>query len=99
PRPRVWRRSAVAAVLMAGTALGGFAVGHVTFAATDAAPRTPVNPPAANPSNGQALPDFTNLVTQVKPAVVSITTTFRAVASEDDGDQQDMPAPFRGMPF
>ena len=27
-KPRLWRRTALAAVLMAGTALGGFAVGH-----------------------------------------------------------------------
>jgi serine protease Do len=97
PRPRrLWRKSALAAVLMAGTALGGFAVGHVSFAATDGAP---VNPTGSNPTGGQTLPDFTNLVGQVKPAVVSITTTLRNVSAEDDGDQQQMPMPFRGMPF
>jgi serine protease Do len=95
----LWRRTALAAVLMAGTALGGFAVGHVSFAATDATPGAPVNPPGSNPTGGQVLPDFTNLVGQVKPAVVSITTTLRTVASEDDGDQQQMPMPFRGSPF
>ncbi len=100
PSPRrVWRRTALAAVLMAGTALGGFAVGHVSFAATDATPGAPVNPPGSNPTGGQVLPDFTNLVGQVKPAVVSITTTLRTVAAEDDGDQQQMPMPFRGSPF
>ena len=81
PSPRrLWRRTALAAVLMAGTALGGFAVGHVSFAATDAAPGAPVNPPGSNPTGGQVLPDFTNLVGQVKPAVVSITTTLRFLA-------------------
>jgi serine protease Do len=82
PQPRrLWRRTALAAVLMAGTALGGFAVGHVSFAATDATPGAPVNPPGSNPTGGQVLPDFTNLVGQVKPAVVSITTTLRIAAS------------------
>ena len=99
PPRRLWRRTALAAVLMAGTALGGFAVGHVSFAATDVTPGAPVNPPGSNPTGGQTLPDFTNLVGQVKPAVVSITTTLRTVASEDDGDQQQMPMPFRGSPF
>ena len=38
-----WRRSALAAVLLAGTAFGGYAVGQVSMAAeTDGAP---VNPP------------------------------------------------------
>lgn len=99
PPRRLWRRTALAAALMAGTALGGFAVGHVSFAATDATPGAPVNPPGSNPTGGQVLPDFTNLVGQVKPAVVSITTTLRNVASEDDGDDQQMPMPFRGSPF
>ena len=31
--PRLWRRTAMAGVLLAGTALGGFAVGHAGFAA------------------------------------------------------------------
>ena len=62
PPRRLWRRTALAAVLMAGTALGGFAVGHAGFAATDATPGAPVNPPGSNPTGGQVLPDFTNLV-------------------------------------
>ena len=70
---RLWRRSAMAAVLLAGTALGGFAVGHAGFAAPEATPGAPVNPPGTG-MTGHALPDFTDLVTQVKPAVVSITT-------------------------
>ena len=72
-RPRTWRRSALAAVLMAGTALGGFAVGQGGFAATEATSGTPVNPPGTSVAN--PLPDFSPLVTQVKPAVVSITKT------------------------
>ena len=95
--PRPWRRSAIAAVLLAGTTLGGFAVGHAGFAAPEATPGTPVNPPGAGMA-AHNLPDFTDLVTQVKPAVVSITTKMNVSASEDE-DQAQMPMPFRGFPF
>jgi len=94
-----WRRTALAAVLLAGTALGGFAVGHTGFAAPEAAaPGTPVNPPGSTVTN-RALPDFTDLVTQVKPAVVSITTKFQAAAGEDEHAQMPFPRqfPFPGM--
>jgi serine protease Do len=47
----------------------------------------------------QALPDFTTLVTQVKPAVVSITTRMAANAGGDEEQMQEMPAPFRQFPF
>jgi serine protease Do len=93
--PRRWRGTAVAAVLLAGTALGGFAVGHAGFAAPETTPGTPVNPPGTG-MTGHALPDFTDLVTQVKPAVVSITTKLEASAAADE-DQPQMP--FRGFPF
>jgi serine protease Do len=101
--PRHWRRTALATFLLAGTALGGFAVGHTGFAATET-PTTagaPVNPPGSNPTNGQLLPDFTNLVHQVKPAVVSITVKLKQDASEQEaGRQQQMPFPFgQMMPF
>ena len=95
--PRLWRRSAIAAVLLAGTALGGFAVGHAGLAATEATPGAPVNPPGSG-MTGHTLPDFTDLVTQVKPAVVSITTKLQASpASDEDGPQ--LPMPFRQFPF
>jgi serine protease Do len=101
--PRLWRRTGLATVLLAGTAMGGFAVGHAGFAATEAAPGTPVNPPGANPT-GQALPDFSNLVTQVKPAVVSITTKLKSDAGDEEsggqeGGGQQMPFPFGQFPF
>jgi serine protease Do len=95
--PRHWRRTAMAGVLLAGTALGGLAVGHAGFAASEATPAAPVNPPGSG-MTGQRLPDFTDLVTQVKPAVVSITTKLQADASGDD-DQAQMPSPFRQFPF
>lgn len=88
---RVWRRTALAAALLAGTSLGGFAVGH---AAIDGRPASaPVNPPAANVMP-QTLPDFSQLVSRVKPAVVSITTKTKATAATDDGP---IPSPFGQM--
>jgi serine protease Do len=96
---KLWRRTTLAAVLMAGTALGGFAVGHSGYAATDATPGAPVNPPGGAVT-ANVLPDFTNLVTQVKPAVVSITTKLQAApAAFEDNDDQQMPSPFRQFPF
>jgi len=102
--PRLWRRTAIATVLLAGTALGGFAAGHAGFAATEspATAGTSVNPPGSNPTNGQVLPDFTNLVHQVKPAVVSITVKLKQNAREEESgpQQQQMPFPFGQMlPF
>ncbi len=93
--PRLWRRTAMVGVLLAGTALGGFAVGH---AAPEAAPGAPVNPPGGG-MTGHTLPDFTDLVTQVKPAVVSITTRLQSGSSGGEEDQPQLPSPFRGFPF
>ncbi len=83
---------------MPSTALGGFALGHSALAQDG----TPVNPPGAQ-LQPHTLPDFTNLVTQVKPAVVSITNKLKATpASFDDDDQnagpmQQLPFPFNQM--
>ncbi len=67
------------------------------FAATEATPGAPVNPPGSG-MTGHTLPDFTDLVTQVKPAVVSITTKLQASpAADEDGPQ--LPMPFRQFPF
>ena len=96
-RPKAWRRSALAAVLMAGTALGGFAAGQVGFAATEATPGTPVNPPGTSVPN--PLPDFSPLVTQVKPAVVSITTKLQRSVSDAEDQMQQLPMPFQQFPF
>ena len=59
------RRAAMAATLLAGTSLGGFAIGHSAWADSIA----PVNPPGTQ-VQPHILPDFSSLVTQVKPAVV-----------------------------
>jgi serine protease Do len=85
------RRTTLVAALLAGTALGGFSA---VFAA-DTPP--PVNPPAAT-LPAHALPDFSALVTQVKPAVVSITTQFRATPASMETDEPDRtPLPFGRM--
>ena len=95
-RTSTWRRATLAAVLLAGTALGGFAIGHAaptpavgSQPSSSAAESTgaPVNPPGATVAP-HTLPDFTQLVSQVKPAVVSITTKLTDAASE--ADSQDM---------
>jgi serine protease Do len=95
--PRLRRRTALAAVLLAGTALGGFAAGQVSIAAPEAAPGTPVNPPGGG-MTGHTLPDFTDLVTQVKPAVISITSRLQSTAGGEE-DQPQLPFPFRQFPF
>ena len=91
------RRTALAAVLLGGTALGGYAVGHGALAAVTGA--QPVNPPTAQPQ--QQIPSFVDLVKQVKPAVVSVTTKMSATDASDQGDQgpQQLPFPFNQMPF
>jgi serine protease Do len=92
------KRTALAAALLAGTSLGGFAIGHGAFA-DDA---TAVNPPGAQ-LQPHTLPDFSDLVTQVKPAVVAITNKMQAspAALEDDQPdsrmQQQLPFPFNQM--
>jgi serine protease Do len=82
---------------MAGTALGGFAAGEAGHAATEAATGTPVNPPGTSVPN--PLPDFSGLVAQVKPAVVSITTKLKQSAADEGEMQQQLPFPFRQFPF
>ena len=89
------RRTALAAVLLAGTALGGFTVVHVSQAAAQGT--APVNPPAVQPLH--QIPDFADLVKQVKPAVVSVTTKFAATDAADEGPQQQLPFPFNQFPF
>ena len=81
-----WRRTAFAAALLAGTALTGLAA---------QAQPGPVNPPSSQPSQA-VLPDFTALVTRVKPAVVSITTTLGAQADEPSAPIP-LPFPFNQM--
>jgi serine protease Do len=87
-----WRRTALVAVLLAGTSLGGFAAVN---AANDPAVTAgqPVNP--AMVTTARTLPDFSDLVTRVKPAVVSITTKVKVSAGEMQGPA--LPFPFNQM--
>src|ERR1700709_200319 len=86
------RRTALTVTLLAGTALGSFALGHGAWA-DDVAP---VNPPGAQ-LQPHTLPDFTSLVTQVKPAVVSIHNKLVATPASMEQEQQgEMP---RQLPF
>ncbi|WP_337876192.1 DegQ family serine endoprotease [Elioraea sp.] len=72
------RRSAVAAALLAATALGGLALWPGHPAAQDPGTR----PIAAESRPLVALPGFADLVARVRPAVVTITTTARIDAAE-----------------
>jgi serine protease Do len=98
PQARPFRRAALAAMLLTGTSLGGYALGHSAWA--DGA--TPVNPPGTQ-VQPHILPDFTSLVSQVSPAVVSITNKLQATPAslEDDqeggGQMQQLPFPFNQM--
>src|SRR5471030_2956620 len=97
PQRHPLRRAALAATLLAGTSLGGFAI--VQGARADNV--APVNPPGTQ-LQPHLLPDFSSLVTQVKPAVVSITNKMQATpaALEDDqsdGQTQQLPFPFNQM--
>jgi serine protease Do len=98
PQRHTLRRTALAATLLAGTSLGSLALGYGAARADDAAP---VNPPGAQ-LQPHTLPDFTSLVTQVKPAVVSITNKLRATPAameqdQDGGQMPQLPFPFNQM--
>ena len=84
---------AMIAVLLASTTLGGLSA--VPAHAQSAGATAPISPQMPS----QRLPDFTGLVKQVKPAVVSITSILKADAVEDEeggngGGGQQMPFPF-----
>ncbi len=84
------RRAAFAAVLLAGTALGGVGASLRPAAAESQAAATA---PIAAPSV-PALPGFSDLVTRVRPAVVTITSTERVQAEQASspfppGSEQD----------
>ena len=84
-------RIALAAALLAGTALAGFAAGNAGLAASGpaAAPAAPVQAP---PVTG--LPDFTGLVASVHAAVVSVTTMLKVHNTAMVGPGPQMPFPF-----
>ncbi len=72
------RNAAFAAVLLAGTALGGLGVSLRPASAEDSAnPAAPIAAPAV-----PAMPGFGDLVRRVRPAVVTITSTERVQAEQ-----------------
>ncbi|MDQ1644372.1 MAG: serine protease Do, partial [Cryptosporangiaceae bacterium] len=80
---------AFAAVLLAGTALGGIGASFRPAAAEDAIPAAPIVAQA-----GATLPGFGDLVARVRPAVVTITSTERVQAEQasspfPQGSEQD----------
>ncbi|HET6308050.1 MAG TPA: Do family serine endopeptidase [Rhodopila sp.] len=91
---RTLRRAALAATVLAGAGLGGYAIGHQALA-QDA---TPVNPPGTQ-LQPHSLPDFTALVSQVKPAVVSITNRLKPTQAADEEEEGQQPGPMPQLPF
>ena len=94
-----FRRPAFAVALLAATALSGAAGYNAAYADQPARVTAPID--TSNPA-AQQLPGFADLVSRVKPAVVTITTTTTASADEDGpGGQGQIPPQFRrffGMP-
>lgn len=80
-------RAAFLALLLASTALGGLALGAPGHAA--ATPVATAGAPIVPAVREARIPDFADLVAQVKPAVVSITTKMQA-----DAETSDEPVPF-----
>ncbi len=74
-------RGALLAGLLGTTTLAGFAAGNFGHAADAPAAAQPIQPAAP----AQLLPDFTALVTRIRPAVVSVTTELKPQAASDEG--------------
>ena len=86
-------RTGLAVALLAGTALGGYALGHISPAAEESSAQDHVIRPTPPPV---VMPDFVQLVKQVNPAVVSVTTKLRGAQAAEEMPQQmpQMPMPF-----
>ena len=85
------RRAGFAALLLAGSSLGGFAFWHGTPALAQTQPPVAVLAPSVAQAN---FPGFADLVQRVRPAVVTITTTERAPQGDTrspfpSGSEQD----------
>jgi len=96
-------RLPLVAVLLAGTALGGYAAGHASLAADPvASSAVSTGAPIAPAQPAATIPDFAALVARVKPAVVSITTKLTVSPASSEGTP--FPFPFgmmgpNGMPM
>ena len=103
---RLRLRSGLVVALLAGSALGGYALTTPTFAdATQAAAGQDVSQLPAGVAP-HVLPDFTELAARVKPAVVTIIADLNAsqaapdnVGGNQGGDQGNGPGGPGGMPF
>ena len=99
------RHHRITLALLAGTIIGGLgidAMGMAGWAATDPATDAAVAPkPGAIQPTAPAnkLADFSDLVAQVKPAVVSITVHIKHDDADDSAQSfgQTLPFPFGGM--
>ena len=88
-------RGAVLAGLLGATALGGVAFVGTGYAAAPVAADTAANASPIQPATpAQTLPDFANLVSRVRPAVVQVTTKLVLHETADEGPAQ---SPFGGM--
>ena len=95
PMLRRRARQGLAVLLLAGTALGGYAAGDIGYAQTAPATTSATQQPsgAIQPTaTPHLIPDFSDLVTQVRPAVVSITTKLKP--QQESADDAPM---FPGM--
>lgn len=77
-------RRGLAAVLLAGTMLGGMGPGTLAQTTTAPAPGAPVAAQIAPTAPARVLPDFADLVARVHPAVVSITAELKPQQDDDD---------------
>ena len=93
------RRAAFAALLMAGTALGGFALVRSGQAVEAQAPSPALAAPAVVASPMVGLPSFAPLVSRVRPAVVTITATARADGAAPFGPEGQRPMRALGSGF
>jgi serine protease Do len=98
--PRARLRRLLTASLLAGTMLGGITAGGVLTASAQETPKEGAIQP---PQLSHPLPDFVNLVKQVKPAVVSITVKMTDEGDEGGGfpghGEGQGASPFGQMPF
>jgi serine protease Do len=96
--PRTSLRRLLTATLLASTMLGGLTAGGIVMATAQETPKAG----AIQPSQlSHPLPDFVNLVKQVKPAVVSITVKMSEEGEEGGGfpGRGEGASPFGQMPF